>query len=148
MADRFPALSTLGHLLLFGDHMLRIDNLEFLERPEPNVFEDFAVVRIVKPHRYVCLGRRVEYVVINGGTLDLRPLEEFSQLVVLQEVAFEYDGRLGCLLHLGFLLLGFLPLATPQPSVLLFHPFVLDGSQHQHLGAQLRHELVSLQYLF
>ena len=148
MADRFPPLSTLRHLLLFGDHMLCIDHLEFLERPEPNVFEDFVVVRIVKPHRYVCLGRRVEYVVVDGGTLDLRPLEEFSQLVVLQKVAFEYYGRLGCFLHLGFLQFGFLPLATPEPSILLFHPFVLDGSQHQHLRAQLRHELVSLQYLF
>ena len=74
MADRFTTLSSLGHLLLFGDHMLCINNLEFLERPEPNVFEDFAVFRIVKPHRYMCLGRRVEYVVVDGGTFDLRPL--------------------------------------------------------------------------
>ena len=72
--DRLPALSALDLLLFFGDHMLSIYVLEFLERPEPNSLEDLVEVWVVEAHRYVRLGRRVEYVVVDGGTLDLRHL--------------------------------------------------------------------------
>ena len=86
----FLVISRLG-LLLFLDLMLLVNLLKVLERPQPQILKRLSILIFVQLLRDVVLRRRVEQIVSDGRTLDLRPLNVPDQLVILYHIVVQHD---------------------------------------------------------
>ena len=86
----FLVISRLS-LLLFLDLVLLVNLLKVLERPQPQILKRLSVLIFVQLLRDVVLRRRVEQIVSDGRTLDLRPLYVPDQLVILDHIVVQHD---------------------------------------------------------
>ena len=86
----FLVISCLS-LLLFLDLMLLVNLLKVLERPQPQILKRLSILIFVQLLRDVVLRRRVEQIVSDGRTFDLRPLYVPDQLVILDHIVVQYD---------------------------------------------------------
>ena len=86
----FLVISRLS-LLLFLDLVLLVNLLKVLERPQPQILKRLSILIFVQLLRDIVLRRRVEQIVSDGRTLDLRPLYVPDQLVILDHIVVQHD---------------------------------------------------------